>query len=460
MNHPQVPPSLLHVPGMAPRRPGPPQPPPPQGPRGGRPAFGWPRRAVAAGRPLARLWWLHPAAIVAMIGLVYACFPAFDFSRVVPRVYVPGLHYAWGGLLLVALAAGIGAGARLGSGGTHPAAPNAAVHIPRWATAGLLAATLFAYAVWFLPAWSNPALLLDVVAGRRSNLRDVAPTTPGVTTMTQFGVAFAIAHAVLHAGRARPLALWERAGMWVVFTLAVVRAFAWSERLAVIEIALCWSVAWMAFAQVRRARTWTAFRLLPLVAPVALYLAFTATESVRSWTFYQREYSSIWAFSFDRLLAYYATATNNGIGLLVENRQWPQYSGRFVAEWLYLMPVIGDSLRQGVGDVQPQYFEFLSRYARPEFNNPSGLFPIVFDIGYTGSALYFTAVGLAIGRLWAAWRRRRPAGVLAYPVAVLFLFELLRFDYLAASRFFPVALGLVFLWWVARAAAGLPEPRR
>lgn len=417
-------------------------------------------RVQRPGRPLAWAWWLHPGSLVALVGLVYAAFPAFDFSRVVPRVYLPGLHYAWGALLLVALAAGMAAGARLGSGGTQPAAPNAAVLIPRWATGALLLATLFAYALWFQPAWTNPALLLDVLAGRRANLRDVAPTTPGVTTMTQFGVAFAIAHAALFGGRARPLAWWERAGVWAVLGLAVLRALVWSERLAVMEVGVGWTVAWFAFAQVRSARVWQAFQLLPLAAPLLLYLAFTATESFRSWTFYQREYSSIWAFSFDRLLAYYATASNNGIGLLVENRDWPQYSGRFVAEWLYQMPVLGDALRLSVGDVHEQYFDFLARHARPEFNNPSGLFPIVFDIGYVGSALYFTAVGLLIGRLWAAWRRRRPAGVLAYPVAVLFLVELLRFDYLASSRCFPVALGLLFLWWVARAAGGRPETVR
>jgi hypothetical protein len=111
---------------------------------------------------------------------------------------------------------------------------------------------------------------------------------------------------------------------------------------------------------------------------------------------------------------------------------------------------VGDLLRDSVGDVRQQYFAFLGQYARPEFNNPSGLFTIVFDIGYAGSMLYFLAVGMLIGRLWALWRLHSPAGGLFYPVMVLFLVELLRFNYLAATRFFPVALALLFLWSVAR----------
>ena len=61
-----------------------------------------------------------------------------------------------------------------------------------------------------------------------------------------------------------------------------------------------------------------------------------------------------------------------------------------------------------------------------------------------------------IGRLWALWRAHSPAGMLFYPVMVLFLVELLRFNYLASTRFFPAALALLLLWSVARPV--LPPP--
>jgi hypothetical protein len=64
--------------------------------------------------------------------------------------------------------------------------------------------------------------------------------------------------------------------------------------------------------------------------------------------------------------------------------------------------------------------------------------------------LYFLAIGALIGVLWDGWRRQAALGVLFYPVAVMFLVELLRFNYFAATRFFPLALALFFVWLVAR----------
>jgi hypothetical protein len=228
-------------------------------------------------------------------------------------------------------------------------------------------------------------------------------------------------------------------------------------------VVVAYLTARLAFAQVGSAGLWRVANLLPLAAPLALYLAFTGTEYFRSWEFYRNEYDSIWAFSFERLVAYYATASNNGIGLLMENHQWPEYTGRYVAEWLYMMPELGDALRTSVGDVRLQYQEFLDQFARPEFNNPSGLFPIVFDIGYAGSMLYFTAAGALVGTLWYGWRRQTVAGVLFYPVAVLFLVELLRFNYFASTRCFPLVLALLFVWATCKPAPppqGVPAPWR
>jgi len=80
----------------------------------------------------------------------------------------------------------------------------------------------------------------------------------------------------------------------------------------------------------------------------------------------------------------------------------------------------------------------------------SGLFPIVFDIGYAGSMLYFVAAGALVGALWSGWRRQARAGVLFFPMAMMFLVELLRFDYFASSRFFPVAVALALIWATSR----------
>ena len=329
-----------------------------------------------------------------------------------------------------------------------PWQPPRAFDVPKWLMAGLFACTVLAYAVWFMPLLQDPGLMADIIAGERSSIRDVTTTTPGITTMTQFGVAYVIAYAAMRSSHARPTARWEQAAMVAVFALGVIRAVAWSERLAVIELVVAYVVARLAYTRVMRERTWSLATAVPLAAPVLLYVAFTVTEYFRSWPYFVNDYDSVWEFSFERLIAYYATASNNGIGLLVENRLWPEYTGRHVVEWLYLMPGVGEVLRESMGDVQTQYFYFLSRFARPELNNQSGLFPLVFDIGYVGSMLYFVAAGVLVGALWDGWRRQARAGVLFFPMAMMFLVELLRFNYFASSRFFPVAVALVLIWAV------------
>ena len=200
--------------------------------------------------------------------------------------------------------------------------------------------------------------------------------------------------------------------------------------------------------------------ILPVGDTLAIgRMLFTGTEYIRTWDYYRNEYDSVWAFSFERLITYYATASNNGIGLLVENNQWPLYSGRFIAEWLYLMPEIGDWMRESLGDPMSYYLTFLDRFARPEFNSATGLFQVVFDLGYAGSMLYFLAIGAFVGRLWDLWRHQSPFGVLFYPVAMMFLVELLRFNYFAATRFFPLAMALLLVWIAARQVPLQPHPR-
>jgi len=413
----------------------------------------WPQVRVI-GRSATEMWWLNPVACTMILLAVYATFMEFDFLRVVPIAYIPGWHYAWGAALLLAMAVGM-VTATAGRAPV-PQGNTAAIDVPSWAMALLLIGTLFAYSVWFAPLVSNPWILLDILEGERSSVRGLITTTPGITTMTQFGMAYVIAFAAMRASRVRPLEGWEHVGLMLVLAMAVLRSVVWSERLAVIELIVVYVVARLAFVRVTTERWWRIGSVMPLIAPLLLYVAFTGTEYIRSWEYYRNEYDTVWAFAFERLITYYATASNNGIGLLVENSNWPLFSGRFVAEWIYLMPEVGDWLRESLGDPMTYYSSFLERFARPEFNSATGLFQIVFDLGYAGSMLYFVAVGALIGKLWDAWRRQTPAGVLFYPLAMMFLVELLRFNYFAATRCFPVVMALSCLWLVSRPAAIQP----
>jgi len=411
------------------------------------------------GRSATDLWWLNPLVCTAILLAVYATFIEFDFQRVVPIAYIPSFLYGWGAALLLTMGAGMALAMAASRDPNARVETGLALDVPGWAMGCLMIGALFAYGYWFAPLVSDPRLIFDILQGERTSVRGVVTTTPGITTMTQFSMAYAIAYAAMRASRVRALEGWETLGLVALFALAGIRAVVWSERLAVIELVVVYVVARLAFTRVFTLSWWRIATFVPLVAPPLLYMLFTGTEYIRTWDYYRNEYDSVWAFSFERLITYYATASNNGIGLLVENNQWPLYSGRFIAEWLYLMPEIGDWMRESLGDPMSYYLTFLDRFARPEFNSATGLFQVVFDLGYAGSMLYFLAIGAFVGRLWDLWRHQSPFGVLFYPVAMMFLVELLRFNYFAATRFLPLAMALCFVWLVARVAPS-PFPQR
>ncbi len=390
----------------------------------------------------ADLWWLQPSAIVLLVVTpVYLAIMSYDFTRVVQNVYVPGSLYAFGLVLILSIAVG----AQWALSGPAPRASLTPPRISQTAMMVLLVPTLLSYAIWFGPLLGQPQLLVEVATGVRREIRDAVSTVPGVTTFTQFGVAYAIAFGIKCGAGTQRVGQLERIGFALVVMLAVFRAFAWAERLALIEVLVCYSVARLAYLPITKASSWRLASAAPAVSPIGLYLVFTASEYVRSWEFYSAQYSSVWAFTLERLITYYATAVNNGIGMLVETPDWPLYSGAFSLDWLYLMPGVGPLLEASVGSPQSLYRHFLEVYARPEFNSPTAYFRIMLDWGYLGSIVYFLLGGYLIGRAYAGFRRGHVFGLLAYPVLVLFLIESLRYSYFAESRVVPAVVGLIII---------------
>jgi oligosaccharide repeat unit polymerase len=399
------------------------------------PASAGPRRA-------ADLWWLQPSLIVLLAILpIYLGILTYDFSGVVKNIYVPSRLYVFGIVLIAALA--VGAQWALAHRVQQPALVP-----PRISSAvmmGLLLPTLAAYAIWFGPLLGNPQLLMEIALGQRSEVRNSISTIPGVTTFTQLGVAYAIAYAIKAGGGVQQVSRFERAGLMLVLLLATFRAYAWAERLAVIEILVCFAIARMAYLPLPNATVRRAASIAPAIAPFVLYLLFTASEYFRSWEFYANQYSSVWAFTLDRLITYYATAVNNGIGILVESTDWPYYNGAFVVDWLYIMPGVSKLFESTFGNPRELTGIFLETYLRPEFNSPTAYFRIVLDFGYLGSVLYCLTIGYLIGRAYIGFRRGHIFGLLTYPVCVLFLIESLRYSYLGETRIVPLGVGLAII---------------
>jgi oligosaccharide repeat unit polymerase len=390
----------------------------------------------------AELWWLHPSRIVCLALIpVYLSFLSYDFTRVVKSVYIPSWHYAWGLVLMLCLPLGIQAALAHAKRLRTVAPPQ----ISRGAMMLLLGVTLAAYALWFGPLLAQPQLLAEIVLGTRQQVRDSMSTTPGVTTFTQLGVAYAIAYGIKCGAGVQQVSRGEHAGFALVVLLTVFRAFAWAERLAVIEVLVCFIVARMAYLPIVRPSRQRVATLAPLVAPPLLYLLFTASEYFRSWEFYINQYDSVWAFTLDRLITYYATASNNGIGILVDTQTWPHYSGAFAFKWAWTMPGLAPLLEAAFGTARGLENDWLDTFARPEFNSPSAFFRVVLDFGYFGSVLFFLALGWMIGRAYAAFRCGHVFGLLMFPVCVLFLSESLRYSYFAETRFVPLMVGLAIL---------------
>jgi hypothetical protein len=190
---------------------------------------------------------------------------------------------------------------------------------------------------------------------------------------------------------------------------------------------------------------WRLARVVPAIAPFLLYGMFTATEYFRSWEFLSKQYSSVWELSLDRLVTYYATAINNGVGTLVETQGWPYFSGAFIFESLWLMPGLGPLLDHIFGNQRMVELIWLHEFGRPAFNSPTAYFRTVLDLGYLGSVLYYTGLGYLIGRAYMGLQHGHVFGLLMYGVLVLHLIESLRYGYLGETRFVPLALGLALV---------------
>ena len=103
------------------------------------------------------------------------------------------------------------------------------------------------------------------------------------------------------------------------------------------------------------------------------------------------------------------------------------------------------------GLVGHKYFAssaFLDAYADPEFNNPSGLFPIVFDMGLPLALVYFFVFGAIAGFLYRGYVAGRLVSVLFYPIFFIAIMEVMRIPYLGESRTFTSTLGGLLAYWL------------
>ena len=317
---------------------------------------------------------------------------------------------------------------------------NAAINV-------LTAVVLAAYTIFLFPILLKPQLLIELVKGSDTamfTLRETLNRIPGVTSLMALQSLLAVTivgyKGLTGTNAPKP---YTRV-LAIIAGLCLLRAWLWSERLALIEFVV--PVIIVAYARFEPPRRRTSFRplvLAPLVGFVALFAIFLVGEYFRSWQHYQHTFAGSYPeFIATRLAGYYATALNNGAALITLLE--PFDAPTMTAQWFYkfpLWPFVAPSWSYDSFDVMP----FLEAYLNPEFNNMSGIYLPLADFGPGMGIAFWMGLGLITGLIFNSFALGGITGFILYPVWFTGLIEMLRIFYWGETRFFPVLFGALIL---------------
>lgn len=410
-----------------------------------------------------RLWWLSPV-IVSLLVAVASIVPTALMSDVQFRSLWKTTKSVTSETLLLfgcgaaALAFGALVAIAASPGTRRPSAPwpnlnEQSVRLVSRASTVLTAATVVGYlgfAVLIVRAGLTPLDLFSGTGyGPGLSVRDVVGTIPGVTTLTQCGIAAVVTSMILLV---RGYSRAELVKLSLVVGLAIPRSYVFSERLAILELIA--PIVVILAAQLSVGRGWRrrVVQLIPVATLPAVIAIFGFFEYFRSWTFYRTHVSSSFAeFAVSRFVGYYATALNNG-HLVLQNMQWPNRLPYETLEALWTAPGVKQAkLYQELGGRPPpisagtdsMYFGVLDHFANPEFNNESGYVTAFIDYGRYGGIVYFLLIGVVVGLLYRGFCQGKPFGLFLYPVLFVGLLELPRYVYWANARTIYAVVGLL-----------------
>lgn len=409
---------------------------------------------------LAPPWWLAPTVLFAMVVggtmLAAVCQSDHAFQLYGTPKFVTANHLLLSGLIIVAFAIG---GQLAGVSEPLTGAPAAQqmrlAEQAFWITATL---TFFGYAIWFVVGVKNgftigtlreflttdsPGLAEEIRSNIFTNLK-------GVTTCTQFGVAAVPLGTVLLLHGVRRVC-WP---LLALLVLAAARALVFSERLALIELALpaaviilrlCW------IGQVRRPIFRQILTFAPVIGVAVLLTLFGGFEYFRSWRYYQHKFDSYAEFTVWRIAGYYTTAHNNSAMALTTQRPYPVPYTTLRSLWsipgLERTP-LGYQQITGV-DPARRHEAMLERYGTPELNNEGGLFQPALDYGLAGLLLYWFVCGFVATRAYQGFLRGTLAGLVLYPLLFLAILETPRLLYLTYTRSLPAIITIALITWLA-----------
>jgi hypothetical protein len=438
--------------------------------------------SAPAGRGLP--WWLTPPGIIALLGL-----PTLLIATVVSRQTYRDLwrvdkfldgQTVWLfllGLAAFTLAAIVGHGPsqtqsrsiksthiREATDALAPTWPNLSdtqLKLLGRAQRICLAITLFGYVIYLGLAIKTAgvgAYTSVLTSGQNFDgaLKDLAPSIPGITTLSQAGVITAIISEVLYRATGRKS---FRGVVLLLLLLAGFRSFFFNERLATIEVIvpLLTIGAMHRWRTPQTKRTRSLLRIAPILAIPALMLVFGIFEHSRSWVFYKGVTTDSYpTFVGKRLAGYYSTSYNNGALLIDQYNENFTRMPFFTLDAVWNAPVIGslgayESITGESGE--SRWNSILDTQANREFNSPCGLAAPFSDYGTVGGLIFFGLLGWIVGIVWRKFDEGDPLGVLLYPLVVVGVAELPRYGYLTAGRATPAILVGVIVATLLRKAA-------
>lgn len=217
--------------------------------------------------------------------------------------------------------------------------------------------------------------------------------------------------------------------LWMFVAFSTYRAFAFSERLALIEtivmIVVCYSISRSKISITKIVGTF-----------LLVVIAFSSIHYMRK-EFQSTEDQSVESLSFvDSISAYYTDTTNKFY--LVLNGDL-KYDHKFYNESIRPLMVTRHQYKGGMDDFL-QYRAPGNGYVNSSLNNPGGFAQDVSDFGASLGLLFITTKFLVSGKFICLALRNPPArGFLA--IMIIYILEYNRFNYLELS--FGVGLLLV-----------------
>ena len=406
-----------------------------------------------------RLWWLNPVWLFAAVTGSTMLTALLQSERMYQQYgtlkYIEGEHFLFA--LLAIIAFGLGGWIATSSGNSP--APHTSVRMVRfwfWLTFGLC---IFGYTVWAGVGIKNGVSFemlddlisaADTYAAEETVRKELFPTIPGVTTCTQFGVTAVLLGLWLYIRGDRSVI----GPIIVIAGLALIRAFLWRERTALLAFAIPGFAIWLrAYVLVRSPTPLVrvALQLAPVFGVVGLLAFFGIFEYFRSWRIYQGEFDSYAEFILWRVGGYFTTAHNNGAMALEMQRPLPLPYWTLQPLWEFPGMRESSFSYHALTGVDPAavHVDMLMNYGTVEYNNEGGLFTPFLDYGFLGYLAFWLASGFVAGKLYRSFLAGTLVGLTIYPIAFLTILNspLIIFVFFPAA--FPFVAALLLVAWLA-----------